>query len=211
MAQLADRSFIVFMVSLLPTSIPLATYYAYAPVFFSAAAIVDPAFKMTFGQMAEVLFLLLLPFALTKLGITWVLLAGMSAWIARYALFALAAADAVVWMIVAGIILHGICYDFVYVAGQVYVDKKATRDIRARAQGLFVLVTYGIGQGLGALAAGWLFGAMMTGDARRDLDAWQVFWIVPVAFAAIVTLGFGVLFRDDAPVTEQQRALAIAK
>jgi nucleoside transporter len=211
LGQLADRPFLVFIASLLLTSIPLATYYAYAPVFLTATAIPDPAFKMTFGQMAEVLFLLVLPLALTRIGIKWVLLVGMSAWVVRYGLFALAAPNATVWMIVAGIILHGICYDFVYVAGQVYVDKKATRDIRAQAQGLFVLVTYGIGQGLGALAAGWLFGRMMTGDARQDLDAWQVFWIVPVAFAAVVTFGFGVLFRDDAGVTEQQGAVAVAK
>ncbi|MGH9160390.1 MAG: MFS transporter, partial [Vicinamibacteraceae bacterium] len=211
LARLADRPFIVFLVSLLLTSIPLATYYAYAPVYLSAASIADPAFKMTFGQMAEVLFLLLLPFAFTRLGVKWVLLAGMLAWVVRYGLFAAAAPGAVAWMILIGIVLHGICYDFVYVAGQVYIDKKATRDIRARAQGLFVLVTYGIGQGLGTLVAGWLFNSMMTGDARQDLDAWQTFWIIPVAFASVVTLVFGLLFRDEVRVTEQQGAVALAK
>ncbi|MPZ19876.1 MAG: MFS transporter [Luteitalea sp.] len=211
LAQLADRPFLVFLVSLLLTSIPLATYYAYVPVFLSATTIPDPAFKMTFGQMAEVLFLLLLPFALARFGIKWVLFAGMLAWVVRYGLFALAAPGAITWMILAGIVLHGICYDFVYVAGQVYIDKKATLDIRARAQGLFVLVTYGIGQGLGTLVAGWLFNSMMTGDARQDLNAWQTFWIIPVAFATLVTLGFGVLFRDEALVSDQQGAAALAK
>jgi nucleoside transporter len=198
LSQLRSRPFIVFIVSVLLTSIPLATYFAYVPVFLRDANISNPAFKMTFGQMSEVLFLLSLPWFFLRLGVKGVLLAGMLAWIARYALFALGAPEAVTWMLIAGICLHGPCYDFVYVAGQVYIDRKAVPAIRAQAQGLFVLVTYGIGQGLGTLAAGWIFNAIVTGTGTAmSLSQWQVFWIFPLIFALLVTTIFVLGFKDD--------------
>ena len=200
LSQLSSRPFIVFIISVMLTSIPLATYFAYVPVFLRDANITNPAFKMTFGQMSEVLFLLLLPWFFLKLGVKWVLIAGMLAWILRYALFALGAPEAVVWMLIAGICLHGPCYDFVYVAGQVYIDRKASPAIRAQAQGLFVLATYGIGQGLGTLAAGWLFNAIMPGASGPSaLEQWQTFWIVPLFFAVIVTAMFVAGFREESP------------
>jgi nucleoside transporter len=198
LAQLHSRTFVIFILSVLLTSIPLATYFAYVPVFLRDAHISNPAFKMTFGQMSEVLFLLLLPWFFLKLGVKWVLIAGMSAWIARYALFALGAPDAVTWMLIVGICLHGPCYDFVYVAGQVYIDRKATPAIRAQAQGLFVLATYGIGQGLGTLAAGWIFNAIMpAAGGASSLEQWQLFWIFPLVFAVVVTAMFVIGFKDD--------------
>ena len=190
----------VFIISVMLTSIPLATYFAYVPVFLRDANITNPAFKMTFGQMSEVLFLLLLPWFFLKLGVKWVLIAGMLAWILRYALFALGAPEAVMWMLIAGICLHGPCYDFVYVAGQVYIDRKASPEIRAQAQGLFVLATYGIGQGLGTLAAGWMFNAIMPGASGPSaLEQWQTFWIMPLVFAVIVTAMFVAGFREESP------------
>ena len=122
------------------------------------------------------------------------------AWILRYALFALGAPEAVMWMLIAGICLHGPCYDFVYVAGQVYIDRKASPAIRAQAQGLFVLATYGIGQGLGTLAAGWMFNAIMPGASGPSaLEQWQTFWIMPLVFAVIVTAMFVAGFREESP------------
>jgi nucleoside transporter len=205
---LNSRAFVVFIVSVMLTSIPLATYFAYVPVFLRDAHIPNPAFRMTFGQMSEVLFLLLLPWFFARMGVKGVLIAGMSAWIARYALFALGAPDAVAWMLMAGICLHGPCYDFVYVAGQVYIDTRASAAIRAQAQGLFVLATYGVGQGLGTLAAGWIFNAIMAGGAAGSLDQWQVFWIFPLVFAIIVTALFVLGFRDDVKVGAERSALA---
>jgi nucleoside transporter len=200
LSQLHSRTFVVFMLSVLLTSIPLATYFAFVPVFLRDANISNPAFKMTFGQMSEVLFLLVLPWFFVRLGVKGVLLAGMSAWIVRYALFAIGAPDAVVWMLIAGICLHGPCYDFVYVAGQVYIDRKASRAIRAQAQGLFVLATYGVGQGLGTLAAGWIFNAIMPpAGGAASLQQWQLFWVFPLVFAVIVTLMFVIGFREDEP------------
>jgi MFS family permease len=149
-----------------------------------------------------------LPWFFLRLGVKRVLIAGMLAWIVRYALFALGAPDAVAWMLVLGICLHGPCYDFVYVAGQVYVDRKASPAIRAQAQGLFVLATYGVGQGLGTIAAGWIFNAIMPAIAgAATLVQWQTFWVVPLAFAAIVTALFVVGFREEAPAVSPSAAL----
>ena len=193
-AKLKSRSFIIFIISLLLISLPFAAYFSYVPVFLQSAGIANPAFKMTFGQMSEILFLLVLPLFFARFGIKWVLLTGMLAWATRYALFALAAPGAVGWMIMTGILLHGCCYDFVYVAGQIYIDKKATPDIRAQAQGLFVIVSYGVGQGLGTLAAGGIFNSIMADGI--SLNNWQHFWTIPLLFSAVVTILFIFGFRE---------------
>jgi amino acid transporter len=134
--------------------------------------------------------------------VKWVLLIGMSAWMLRYGLFALGAPDATTWMIMLGILLHGACYDFVYVAGQIYTDRVAPVAIRAQAQGLFVLVSYGIGHGLGALAAGWVFNNVVTGEGSQSLPQWQTFWVFPLVFATLVT----VLFSFGAKAEAKQSA-----
>ena len=152
---------------------------------------------MTFGQMSEVIFLLLLPWFFRRLGIRWVMILGLVAWSVRYGLFALGAPDAVVWMIITGIVLHGACYDFVYVASQVYIDKRATPEIRAQAQGFFVLISYGVGQGLGALTSGWIYNSIMKGGDSATLQQWQSFWAVPLLFSVVVTILFTLGFRDS--------------
>jgi len=194
--QLSSPSFIIFIIGLLLISIPFAIYFPYTPVFLRTANISDPAFKMTFGQMSEVIFLLLMPWFFRKLGIRWVMILGLLAWTLRYGLFALGATDTVVWMLIGGIVLHGACYDFVYVASQVYIDKRATAEIRAQAQGFFVLVSYGVGQGLGALSSGWIYNAIMHGTDNPTLEQWQSFWIVPLIFSVVVTILFALGFRD---------------
>jgi nucleoside transporter len=192
--KLKSGPFIIFIISLLLISVPFAAYFSYVPVFLQSAHISNPAFKMTFGQMSEILFLLILPWFFARFGLKWVLLTGMLAWVCRYALFSFAAPDAIGWMIMAGIVLHGCCYDFVYVAGQIYIDKKATPEIRAQAQGLFVLVSYGVGQGLGTLAAGRIFNSIMGNGS--SLQQWQHFWFIPLLFAAVVTLLFVFGFKE---------------
>jgi MFS family permease len=157
--------------------------------------------------MSEVLFLLLLPWFIVRLGVKGVLVAGMTAWVVRYALFAFGAPEAVTWMLIAGIILHGPCYDFVYVAGQVYIDRLASAEIRAQAQGLFVLATYGVGQGLGTLAAGWVYNAIMQGQSGFGaLAEWHFFWLIPLVFALVITLVFVVGFKDTTAPAEVRAA-----
>lgn len=194
--QLNSRPFVIFVIGLLLISIPFASYFAYVPIFLKAAGITSPAFKMTFGQMSEVIFLILMPWFFRRLGIKWVLILGLSAWTLRYALFAFGATDAVTGMLILGILLHGACYDFVYVAGQVYIDQKASPAIRAQAQGFFVLISYGVGQGLGTLAAGAIFNSIM-GSGEPTLEQWQTFWTIPLIFALVVTIMFALGFREN--------------
>ena len=195
--QLASRSFVIFIIGLLLISIPFAIYFPYVPVFLKAVGISDPGFKMTFGQMSEVFFLLVMPWFFRRLGIKWVMVIGLIAWSLRYALFALGASDGAMWMMIAGILLHGACYDFVYVASQVYIDKKATPEIRAQAQGFFVLISYGVGQGLGTLSAGWIYNSIMVNTSEPTMPEWQSFWIIPLIFSVVVTIMFTIGFKES--------------
>lgn len=193
--KFTSKPFMVFIAGLLLISIPFASYFAYVPLFLQSAHIPDPAFKMTFGQMSEVIFLLLMPWFFKRLGIKWVLIMGLLAWVLRYGLFALAAPAGIAWMMMAGILMHGACYDFVYVASQVYIDQNVAPQFRAQAQGFFVLVSYGIGQGLGTLAAGFIFNSIMSGE-NATAARWQTFWFIPLLFAVVVTLMFAFGFKE---------------
>jgi nucleoside transporter len=193
--QLYSRPFAIFILGLLLISIPFAAYFAYVPVFLRTVGVENPAFKMTFGQMSEVVFLLAMPWFFRKLGVKWVLVCGLVAWTLRYTFFTFGAIDTLSWMLIAGILLHGACYDFVYVASQVYIDKKATPEIRAQAQGFFVLVSYGVGQGLGTVAAGWIFNSIM-GGGDATLEQWQTFWTIPLVFSAVVAVMFSIWFNE---------------
>jgi nucleoside transporter len=208
LSQLRSRTFVVFILGVLFISIPLATYFPYVPPFLRDAGVANPAFKMTFGQMSEILFLLLLPWFFSRWGAKWVLIAGMSAWILRYTLFAIGAPDAITWMLILAICLHGPCYDFVYVAGQVFIDKLASPAVRAQAQGLFVLATYGVGQGLGTLAAGEVFNRVLAGaTGTAALPLWQTFWIIPLVFFVLVTVMFVAGFKEE---SSPRKAAAVA-
>lgn len=195
--QLSSRSFNVFILSSFLICIPLATYYNFAPIYANDVGLENVAFKMSFGQMSEVLFMVLMPFFFRRLGVKWMLVVGMGAWVLRYALFALAAPEGVVWMIMTGVILHGICYDFFFVTGQIYVDKKSTPAIRGQAQGLLVLITLGLGMLIGAQVSGWLNNAFKDGAEVLSAAAWQSFWWVPAAFAGAIMLFFLLAFKDD--------------
>ncbi len=198
LATLGSRSFYVFIISSLLISIPLAAYYNFTQLFLGAAGVTNIAATQTLGQMSEVVFMLLMPLFFVRLGVRWMLLAGMAAWVLRYVLFALAAPTGTFSLIAAGILLHGICYDFFFVTGQIYVDKKSTAAVRGQAQGFLVLITYGVGMLIGAQLAGALYnGFLGTADALRP-EQWHDFWLVPAAFAAVVMVFFGLAFRERA-------------
>ncbi len=165
--QLASLPFAVFLASSFLICIPLAAYYNYAPVFADAAGFKDPAYSMSFGQVAEIVFMLIMPLFFAFLGVKWMLLLGMFAWVARYGLFAGAAGDGVLWMVFAGFLLHGICYDFFFVTGFIYTDKKSTPEVRGQAQGLLVLVT----QGLGMLIGAQIIGRLVNANKAETFDA----------------------------------------
>ena len=194
--QLGSRPFYVFIASSFLICIPLAAYYNFTQLFLGAAGIENIAATQTLGQMSEMVFMFLMPLFFARLGVKWMLLVGMGAWVLRYALFALGAPDAVTWMIVLGILLHGICYDFFFVTGQIYVDKKSTPAIRGQAQGFLVFVTYGVGMLIGAQVAGNVYNRYLAGAPSLTLERWQDFWWIPAAFAAAVLVFFAIFFDD---------------
>lgn len=196
LAQLGSRSFYVFIAASLLLCIPLAAYYNFTQIFLGDAGVSNIAATQTLAQMSEVVFMLLMPIFFIRLGVKRMLLAGMAAWVLRYVFFAMAAPSAVFWLIIGGIVLHGVCYDFFFVTGQIYVDKKSTPAVRGQAQGFLVLVTYGVGLLIGAQVAGNVYNTFL-GDAQGlSLDQWSNFWLLPAAFAAAVFLFFTVAFRD---------------
>ena len=196
---LKKPSFLVFMVSSFLICIPLAFYYQLAAKFVEAAGIQNVALKMSFGQMSEIFFMLVMPLFFARLGVKWMLFVGMFAWVARYALFAAGAPQGVEWMILGGIILHGICYDFFFVTGQIYTDKVAPPGIRSQAQGMLVLFTLGLGMLIGAQIAGRVE-VLATADGEVN---WQQLWTIPAVASAVIMIAFALLFKDT--LTGQQR------
>jgi nucleoside transporter len=194
--QLGSRPFYVFIVSALLLCIPLAAYYNFTQLYLEAAGVRNIAATQTLGQMSETLFMFAMPALFARWGVKRMLLAGMAAWVLRYLLFAAGAPAGVYWMIALGILLHGICYDFFFVTGMIYVDKKSTSAIRGQAQGFFVFVTYGVGMLIGAQVAGNVYNRFLAGGASLTLDQWRSFWVLPAAFAAAVLVVFGLAFHD---------------
>src|SRR2546423_1563266 len=176
---LGERSFAVFVLGSFLVCIPLQFYYAFANLFLNELNVTNAAGKMTLGQMSEIFFMLVMPWFFRRLGVKYMLLAGMAAWTARYALFAYGNNAEMVWMLYAGILLHGICYDFFFVTGQIYVDRKAPADLRAAAQGFIAFVTLGVGMLIGSWASGRVVDAFRVG-AGHD---WHRIWLVPAAGA----------------------------
>jgi nucleoside transporter len=195
LSQLGDRSFYVFIVASFLLCIPLAAYYNFTQLFLGNAGITKIAAVQTLGQVSETGFMLLMPLMFLRLGVKRMLMVGMAAWVLRYGLFSIAAPNAIISLIIMGILLHGVCYDFFFVTGQIYVDKKSTPAVRGQAQGFLVLVTYGAGMLIGAQVAGKVFNRFLGGATSLTLDQWKSFWLLPAGFAALVLVFFAVMFR----------------
>jgi nucleoside transporter len=195
---LKDRSFAVFILGSFLLCIPLQFYYAFANPFLNEIGVPAAAGKMSLGQMSEIGFMLLMPWFLIRLGVKRMLLLGMAAWTARYLFFAYGNAGPGMWMLYLGILLHGVCYDFFFVTGQIYVDQQAPIRIRAAAQGFIALVTLGAGQAIGSWLSGLVVdahviaGGAVGGAVQHD---WRGIWIVPAIGALAVLLIFAALFR----------------
>ena len=195
---LTNRNFAVFSISSFAISIPLAFYYARTNDFISAMHFGDQSASfMTIGQMSEVLFMLAIPFFLARLGVKWMLLVGMLAWTTRYLLFGFFPMS--VPLVLLGIALHGICYDFFFVTGQLYVNKKAPEHLRASAQGFFNLLTYGAGMLIGNYVLGW-WGDKIALDGSTQMG-WMAgafdFWVMPGVLALGVAGMFFLLFKKE--------------
>jgi nucleoside transporter len=191
-----ERSFAVFVIGSLLICIPLSFYYSFANAFLNESGMQNAATKMTLGQMSEVMFLVLIPFFFVRLGVKKMLLIGMAAWVLRYILFAYGNNGTLVALLYAGIILHGVCFDFFFVTGQIYVDRSVARGQRAAAQGFIHVVTYGVGQLIGSWAAGAVVDHYSVASDAGTRHLWQTIWMVPAVMAFVVMLLFLVFFRE---------------
>jgi nucleoside transporter len=202
-----SRSFAVFILGSFLLCIPLQFYYTFTNPFLNEIGMTAAASKMTLGQASEFFFMLLLGWFLVKMGVKWILVMGMAAWALRYALFAYGNVHSLVWMLYLGIALHGICYDFFFVTGQIYVDQQASVKIRAAAQGLLAFITQGVGLFIGSLVSGPVVDAYRLGTNAHN---WRSIWLVPATGAVVVLILFLSLFRRERePVAAEAMAQAV--
>lgn len=191
-----DPPFAIFVVCSFLVCIPLAFYYQSALGFLTEVGIENAVSKMTLGQMSEIFFMLVMPFFFARLGIKKMLLIGMIAWVGRYLLFAFGDAGSGAAMLYIGILLHGICYDFFFVTGQIYIDKKAPKEIQASAQGFLALVTLGLG-----MIVGNLINDRITKHYEIAGDPvthnWKMIWLIPCIMAAVVVVVFALMFKEN--------------
>lgn len=195
---LKDKNYALFFISSILICIPLAFYYQNANPFLSEIGVENPTGIMTIGQISEVLFMLLLPVFFTRFGFKKTLIVGMLAWSVRYVLFAYGNADSGMFMLLIGIALHGVCYDFFFVSGQIYTDQRAGAKYKSSAQGLITLATYGFGMLIGFWIAGKI-GEMYVTDSGHN---WQTIWLYPAAFAFVVYMFFQFVFKEQTKVNE---------
>ncbi len=194
LSLMKDFSFLVFVVGSFLICIPLAFYYTCTNMFFTEVNLANAAAKMSMGQMSEMLFMVVMPFFLKRLGVKKMLLVGMAAWAVRYAFFAYGGpAMPLVMMFYVGILLHGVCYDFFFVTGQLYVDRMAPVDIRANAQGFIGLVTYGAGMIVGNKIAGPVLDKFAVAGGHN----WQQIWLIPGGMAVAIIVLFALLFHEN--------------
>lgn len=189
-----DRNFLVFFISSILICIPLAFYYQNANPFLVEIGMENPTGKMTLGQISEILFMLLLPYFFTKFGFKKTILVAMLAWVVRYVLFAFGDVGELGFMLLIGIALHGICYDFFFVSGQIYTDSKAGEKYKSSAQGLITLATYGIGMLIGFWIAGKISNSYLLTNGSH---IWETIWLYPAGFALFVMVVFAVLFKPE--------------
>ena len=188
-----DKSFVAFFIASILICIPLSFYYSFANLYLTEAGMQHVTSNMTFGQFSEAFFILLIPFFFRKFGVKWMIAVGMIAWSLRFVFFSFGNAGAAEWMLFAGILLHGVCFDFFFVTGQIYTDNKAGEKIQSAAQGMITMATYGIGMWIGST----LSGIVKDYFTVNAIVAWKSIWMVPAGIAAAVLVIFILFFKDN--------------
>jgi nucleoside transporter len=190
---LKNRSYLIFFLSSIAICIPLSFYYNFTNLFLNEKGMQSTAGIQSLGQVSETLFMLLMPLLFIRFGVKKMLAIGMLAWAIRYGLFAYGNIGANYWMLIIGILLHGICYDFFFVTGQIYTDNLAGERFKSAAQGLITLATYGIGMMIGSLVSGPIVDAYATSNGHD----WQTIWLIPGGIAVVVVILFLLFFREN--------------
>lgn len=190
---LKNRSYLLFFIASIAICIPLAFYYNFTNLFLNEKGMERTASIQSLGQVSEIFFMILMPLLFVRFGVKKMLAIGMFAWALRYVLFAYGDNGAGYWMLITGIVLHGVCYDFFFVTGQIYTDNLAGERFKSAAQGLITLATYGVGMLIGSLVSGPIVDAYKTGDTHN----WTAIWLIPAAIALAVVLLFMILFREE--------------
>lgn len=198
--RLKDRSYWIFILCSLLICIPLSFYYAYTNTFLNEVGVQSTTAVQSLGQVSEIIFMLLLPLSLHRFGLKWVLMIGMLAWAVRYVLFAYGAGvgEPVMSMLIVGILLHGVCYDFFFVAGQIHTDNQFPPDTRARAQSFLTLTTLGVGTVVGANLANMVY---VQNTLSATSHNWLEIWLLPAALAGLVALLFAITFKPNRSLT----------
>ena len=191
---LKDRNFIIFFLSSILICIPLAFYYQNLSPFLAELQVEKSTAWASAGQISEVIFMLLLPLFFKKFGFKKTILVGMLAWVIRYVLFAYGDSSGLFIMLISGILLHGICYDFFFVSGQIYTDNKAGEKYKSSAQGLITLATYGVGMLVGFKIAGMITDKFLIEGGGHN---WESIWIYPAGFAIVVLIIFALFFKNE--------------
>jgi nucleoside transporter len=187
-----DKAYLIFFIAAILVCVPLSFYYELANLFLTKAGMENPTSKMIMGQISEAVFILAIPFLFNSIGVKKILMLGILAWILRYICFAFGNMEANAWMLYAGIILHGVCYDFFFITGYMYTEKKAGEKIKNAAQGLFTFATYGLGMFIGTWFSGFT-NDYYTLDGKR---LWENIWLVPAYIAAAVLVYFILFFKE---------------
>jgi nucleoside transporter len=187
-----DKPYLIFFIAAIFVCIPLSFYFGFANLFLNQAGMQNAAGKMVMGQISEALFILAIPLLFNRIGVKKMLLIGMTAWIMRYLFFAFGNMGPNVWMLYTGIILHGVCYDFFFVTGYMYTEKKSNERIKNAAQGLFTFVTYGLGMFIGT----WFSGFVTTYYTVDGAYQWRSIWFIPAYIAVAVLICFIFFFRE---------------
>lgn len=187
-----DKPYLIFFVAAIFVCIPLSFYFGFANLFLNQAGMPNAAGKMVYGQISEALFILAIPFLFNRIGVKKMLLIGMTAWLLRYLCFAYGNMGANLWMLYTGIILHGVCYDFFFVTGYMYTEKKSNERIKNAAQGLFTFVTYGLGMFIGT----WVSGFVTTYYSEGQVYQWRSIWFIPAYIAFAVLICFIFFFKE---------------